>query len=365
MGCMGALSVTHERAFTELLTVDALRGIHSTGMASYNPTSKDIHIAKETGAPYELLRSADYTKSMQKVNRLLMGHNRYATKGKINKENAHPFKQSHIVGAHNGSLSFIGQQRLEDKDNKFDTDSEAIFWHISAHGFEDTWKYIANPVYEQNAFALTWFDTSQNKLFIVRNSKRPLFYAYSGKHDSIFWASEIGALQWIMYRNGLNQGESMIKTYSVNENTLYSWPIVKEEGVVSDPTMTKLKTPEPLYQPNVNYHSSNYNSTNFTGCGVPPFDLDKNKVVNLFPDEEKVAKFRQPYKNDNGTVLGKKAVEKITQAGCFYCGEKNFEWGKFAYLPTFGVSNTTEYLCKDCYLDPEIKQMVVDLSNAD
>lgn len=367
---MGALSVTHERAFTELLSVDVIRGHHSTGMVSYNSNTKNIRLAKEVGSPPELIRSKDYTDAMSQINRLLIGHNRYATKGKINKENAHPFKQGNIVGAHNGSLSYMGQQRLEDKDHKFDTDSEAIMWSLSTRGFDETWRLLANPVFAENAFALTWFDANTNKFFIVKNKKRPLYYAYTEKEDAVYWASELGALQWIMFRNGLIEKE--FKAYSVNDDTLYEWNIVKTgDEKVTSPKLRKLDIPEPLWVASPTYYSSSTTS---------PFDFDQSSTHNhryhqrssntnndnvlQFPSEERVRNFRPPYKSDKGFVIGKKFITTLTDQGCFYCGEKNFKWGEFGYFPTFGASNTTEFLCKECYLDNDIKQIVVDCSNA-
>lgn len=336
-------------------------------MASYNSNTKNINIAKEIGAPSEVLRSKDYTTSMGQINRLLLGHNRYATKGKITKQNAHPFKQGPIVGAHNGSLTWAGQGKLEDKDNRFETDSEAIMWSLSTRGFDETWRFLANPVYDQNAFALTWFDTSTNKFFMVRNSKRPLYYAYTEKDDAIYWASELGMLQWILFRNGLSGKD--FKTYSVNTDTLYSWDIVKgPDDKVVPPTMRKLDTPDPLYtQSSIFYpnssdnHSFDFDQSNrYYPNGTTPHKADN---IVKFPSEERVNNFRPPYKSDKGFVLGKKLITSLTDGGCFYCGEKNFEWGTFAYFPTFG-SNTTEYLCRECYLDNDIKKLVADCSNA-
>lgn len=363
---MGALSVTHEQTFTQLLTVDGIRGVHSTGMASYNPGTKDINIAKETGDPYGLIRSSDYLKSMSKINSLLLGHNRYATKGAINKDNAHPFKQSHIIGAHNGSLTYMGQQRLEDKDNKFSTDSEAIFWSIATRGFEETYKILANPVFAENAFALTWFNTQTNKFHIIRNKKRPLYYAYTEKKDAMFWASEYGALQWIMGRNGLRGDQS--KTFVINEDTLYEWDITeKRDALIADaPKMELQETPVAFYEPPKiwNGYPNHSHHSNVT----PPFQLESEKdkkTTNVlkFPSVERVNNFRPPYKSDRGYVIGKKAVTALTEQGCLYCGEKEFKWGEFAYFTTFGTSNVAEYICTDCYLDEDVKQLVMDCSN--
>lgn len=358
---MGALSVNHERAFGELLQVDVIRGAHSTGMAAYNSFTGVVDMAKAVGPPSEVLRSSGYTKAMSKINRCLIGHNRYATKGKINEENAHPFKHQNIVGAHNGTLSYVAQKRLEDKEHEFGTDSEAIMWSIATRGFEETWKYIANPVYDQNAFALTWFNTKTDKFCLIRNKKRPLYYAYTEKEDAIFWASELGALQWIMYRNGFVGKE--FKTFSVNEDTLYEWDIVKtSDELVSKPKMTKLDTPEPLYKASTQTHDNvtpwNVNSPSYNHASRQHTFAFTPKQIS-----EQVTNFRQPYKTDKGVVIGKKFAMNLASQGCFYCGETNFKWGEFAHFPTFGAANQTEYLCKECYQDNMIRQIVMDCNN--
>lgn len=357
---MGALGTTHERAFQELLVVDAVRGIHSTGMASYNPLTKDINIAKEVGPPHNLLGSKEWNTSMSKINRLLLGHNRYATRGSVNRENAHPFKQSNIIGAHNGSLTYMGQQKLEDKDHKFTTDSEAIFWSISTRGFDETYRYLASPTYDMNAFALTWFDTKTNKFYLIRNKKRSLFYAYTEKKDAIFWASEVGALHWILYRNGLSTTDT--KTYYVNEDTLYEWDIAtKHDEVIGAPTMRLIETPAPIYPAATTY----YHSTHYHQDSLPFVPDDKKKSSNVIqlPSVDKVNNFRPPYKSDKGYVIGKRFVNSLTEQGCFYCGQTEFKWGEFAYFPTFGNLGTTEYLCKNCYLDNDIRELVHDCSH--
>ncbi|MSE24831.1 hypothetical protein GKC32_10305, partial [Lactobacillus curvatus] len=66
---------------------------------------------------------------------VLMGHNRWATKGKINERNAHPFEHDHIIGAHNGTLR---NQHLLPNHLDFEVDSDNIFHAMSTIGVDAT-----------------------------------------------------------------------------------------------------------------------------------------------------------------------------------------------------------------------------------
>jgi glucosamine 6-phosphate synthetase-like amidotransferase/phosphosugar isomerase protein len=122
VGMAGALNQQHDGAFKNLLIVDSVRGPHSTGVLTVN-TSRDVKIVKASGDPFELLGTKAYENVMRYANNVVMGHNRYATKGAINKTNAHPFDFEHVSGAHNGTLTTQGQ--LDDSKD-FDVDSENL-----------------------------------------------------------------------------------------------------------------------------------------------------------------------------------------------------------------------------------------------
>src|SRR3546814_8848521 len=64
-----------------------------------------------------------------------VGHNRFATKGKVNDLNAHPFHYGNIVGAHNGTLEKSSWDALDKKlGEDTDVDSQAIITSIATFG---------------------------------------------------------------------------------------------------------------------------------------------------------------------------------------------------------------------------------------
>lgn len=181
MGVAGNLGPRDNLMFNILLELDVIRGRDSAGVMIKN--SKGCEIYKEVEPPwYGLYWNEDYLEARKdSTNCILLGHNRAATVGSVDKSSAHPFNYQHIYGAHNGTLTRTNT--LEDGDS-FTVDSQAIFNHLSVHGVDDT---VRNLI---GAFALTWYDEQDNTINFVRNNQRPLFFAFSTDEQSLFWASE-------------------------------------------------------------------------------------------------------------------------------------------------------------------------------
>jgi hypothetical protein len=186
VGVAGNLFTGDRKAFRNLLVLDTLRGDHSTGAATVSAGGK-IEVVKGVGHPYLLFDAfkdvfdKDGTPKSQ-VSKVIMGHNRYATMGARTADNAHPFMHNGVVGAHNGTLDKHWIKNLDDH-NKFEVDSEALIYNISKHG-PDILKKV------KGAYALTWWDEKQKKMFFIHNKERPLFYARSKDKDTFYWASE-------------------------------------------------------------------------------------------------------------------------------------------------------------------------------
>lgn len=185
VGIAGNLEYKDEACFKRLLVVDYFRGTDSTGVARVKPNG-DVDVVKVASHPIDLFDTLAFTKAINGVqSSVFLGHNRAATKGKVNAINAHPFQFDHIVGAHNGTLSTASFAELEKVlGEQFEVDSKAIFAAISRLGIEETAKYL------QGAWALVWVDTKEHTLNFLRNKERPLWYAYSKDFDKLFWASE-------------------------------------------------------------------------------------------------------------------------------------------------------------------------------
>ena len=183
--------------FELLLHLDTIRGHHSTGVASVKGEG-DWDLVKKKGVPWDLFDSKQYSTMMAGFSYALIGHNRAATKGKVNAINAHPFEFQDVVGAHNGTLR--GQHRLPDH-TQFEVDSENIFHAIQRDGLNDTLAVL------DGAFALTYWDKRTEDLVLLRNNERTLYFCYSQDRKTVFWASEAWMLSVALSRNNIKYTE--------------------------------------------------------------------------------------------------------------------------------------------------------------
>lgn len=175
--------------FHGLLIINQLRGSHSTGVAKIRMSKSKPLIHKTLGDPMCLLTEKSYQDLIQdKLTDIVgvMGHGRYATKGSISVENAHPFRHGHITVTHNGTVWDTGV-----KDAKFETDSETITYSLAKKGVDETWQSI------RGAAALVWWNAAEQSLNMVTNGERPLCYART-EDERIFWASESWMLSGIL-----------------------------------------------------------------------------------------------------------------------------------------------------------------------
>ena len=180
VGMAGAIGFKEERVFKTLLELDTTRGPHSTGVLFVNKEGK-TEVVKKLGTPWDLYKDQDYAFASKGSFNVLMGHNRWATKGAINEKNAHPFEFQTLVGAHNGTLT---SQYLLDDSKNFEVDSENIYHHMEKHGPEATCKVLAG------AYALTWYDKVAHSINFLRNDQRDLHYTYTKDRKTLLWASE-------------------------------------------------------------------------------------------------------------------------------------------------------------------------------
>lgn len=197
VGMAGDIAKADKDAFRMLLHLDIIRGPHSTGVASVKMNG-DWDLAKKKGNAWDLFDSKEFNTLITGVSYALIGHNRYATKGKVNNINAHPFEFEDVVGAHNGTIR--GQHRLPDH-TRFEVDSENIFYSIQRDGLEETLSKL------DGAYALTYWDKRTEEMVLVRNNERSLFYCFSACRNTIYWASEKWMLSVALSRAGIKYEE--------------------------------------------------------------------------------------------------------------------------------------------------------------
>lgn len=304
VGVAGNIFTTDRKAFRNLLVLDTLRGDHSTGTATVSAGNK-IEVAKGVGHPYNLF---DAFKDIfdkdgvpkSSLSKVIMGHNRYATMGARTADNAHPFLHDGIVGAHNGTLDRFWIKNLDDH-NKFEVDSEALIFNISKHG-PDILKKV------KGAYALTWWDDKQKKMFFIHNKERPLFYARSKDKDTFYWASE----EWMIRIACGKAGVSVEDPQPFEVDHLYSLDVTecttkfRDVGLVKGEKIEGFTPPITTYNTMRGGHHNGANSTD-TGNGGT-----RNTGYNPFrPDvSTHLPVFNAPFKSATSPKEYAKTLEK-------------------------------------------------------
>jgi predicted glutamine amidotransferase len=224
-GIIGALNkgttgfgANETKAFSDLMFMNTLRGMDSSGVILVDQEG-NVDVAKDVMAGTWFTGIDEYDKIVEKKaykeGKFLVGHNRKATIGKINIDNAHPFVvKDELILVHNGSLT--SHKNLADKES----DSHSIAIHLHENYKEDLGPTFAEIF---GAYALVWYDVRTNKANIIRNSQRPLWMC----ETSLSWwfASEPYMLWAALERNNQKAIEKSMK--QLDPNVLYSMDLTK------------------------------------------------------------------------------------------------------------------------------------------
>jgi predicted glutamine amidotransferase len=369
VGVAGAIDPQARSIFNELLLVGVVRGHHSTGVAAVErENNSEISLAKMPG-PSQILVSSDlYQKTVNRAAlKCLIGHNRYATVGDKTVENAHPFAFENLVGAHNGTIDRWVLSRF---DGTFGTDSETLYNAIHSLGV----KVAIGKLNEQSAWALTWYDKTDNTINLLRNSRRPLTYCYSEDRRQMFWASEPAMLEWVMRRNGLKPEKDSF--YECESNMLYKWTLPEKAlDKFEKPLCTEVKPAPFLYQapPRVKDYGGLWADVGPWDGVVGDYRNHRSNVTYLpsnkqayVPDKKSnridTTKFRPPYKNGKGGVLTKPQFMALTKHGCAFCDDNSSTWGEFIHILKDDYDGRQTYLCESCYNDDDIHQLIENIA---
>ena len=183
------LDIYDQELFRNLLVCDYVRGTDSTGIFGVSKEG-DVSLFKEIGHPFNILTSPEFIsfgkKSIGNL-KILVGHNRAATKGVVSAENAHPFHEGNTILVHNGTL--YNHKELKD----VDVDSHAIVHAIEERGYKEAIESL------DGAFALIWYDINTGELYVARNKERPLHVVETSYGYIV--ASEKNMLSWLTNRS--------------------------------------------------------------------------------------------------------------------------------------------------------------------
>lgn len=251
-GVVGKIGVKEENAFKIMLQLDVLRGKDSTGMFAVT-SNGDVMSAKEAWLPQDFLESRGAKEIFKKSLKVLVGHNRYATVGSVNKANAHPFEFDNIIGVHNGTTT----KSMFYQHDKFTVDSEALFWHIENKGIEDAWKNITG------AASIVYYNSIDKSLNLARNKERPMEMAISKDKNTLFFASESWMITVACAKAGIELSD---EGGSTDLNTLYTIKPFGKDGKINKKELEVYKAP-------VAYLGSNRRSVGSVKEAKTNFDL--------------------------------------------------------------------------------------------
>jgi predicted glutamine amidotransferase len=231
-----------KKVFTTLLYLDQLRGKHSTGVCAVNNT-KEVAVYKRALEASDYLQLTGCDNVLTHSNRLLMGHNRYATVGAKDDNNSHPFTHGDITLAHNGTLT--NKSDVIDKEAKkyFPTDSESITYAMSVEYYQTVLERL------EGAYALTWYDKQDNTINFARNEERELYIGYIG--TDVVWASEKEMLELAAAHH--KKPLKDVELLPVGEHRMFELNKL-EEGYVATKFTPKKKIIS-SYQPPTTHHS--------------------------------------------------------------------------------------------------------------
>lgn len=189
----GSLTDSEIKNTNILAYLSFFRGIHSTGIGLVGKEKANYYLkyrkkALPSGVFLHEHATVEFMKSVKNPNTYI-GHTRHATHGEINDENAQPFRIGPIVGTHNGVLPAF-EIKGDDR-----SDSYRFYEMLANDGYMAALEK-ANS-YAKTAYALVWVNTDEGRMYVIKNSERPLYYMPNKAETTFYYASEYRFLKFL------------------------------------------------------------------------------------------------------------------------------------------------------------------------
>lgn len=370
--CGPGLSAKDRNAVITLGELTKVRGRDSTGIFTvYRPTGMKnagfkIKTYKALMESPKFLASKPVKLMMDDEPFVIGGHCRFATHGKVNISNAHPFTVGHFIGMHNGVIASL-YDRVNDK-----TDSAVLFENMMKNGVIEGIKSG-----QSGDMALVFINKSNGTLNYYQNDERPLWIGIEEKKKKFFWASQKDFLEFLE-KNHLAR---FAQIYHVQPHLLHSVSLKNMQMNMTEiekPTRSTYSymdhwpsssVPTPVgTKPNaLNLAPGAYARKMFSAMTAKEaIASEVHSAVVLGPREKPMVKSSQPdadenrtfFRGFNGELWDCMAAAQIVigkHASCSCCGSRPQSLAE----KIFFISRK-EYLCENCGSDERVKELVYD-----
>ena len=349
VGVAGDITVKEKQIFTTLLFLKVFRGQDGCGIFTTwkNLKGQPMYLVeRSTERSSEFVFHNDYKSQVSQGDvKVLMGHSRAATVGKVSVENNHPFEcgskkdYTDLVGAHNGTI----KGRFEGHD-KHETDSEALFNLINKIGLRKALLSVEASSYSF-AYALSFYKFENECLTLIRNSERPLFYTIKG--SCIFWSSSKSFLQMAFIQADVEIGE--IKELAAHSLlNFFPYKDIKERLRI-----TKDWIQFPVVVPT--YSRRGWNGGAYGGwSGMDDEPWESWQKKDATEEEKKEFTGVRSYFNvGHNTFSGQYLENTIKNKGCVYCTNQDKTIEEYMFN-----ARGNECVCVEC--EPHVKELTND-----
>lgn len=210
--------VQRARALEGLLIANQVRGTDSTGIAAIGFDGSHEIIKNVSPSP-TFVNKEDVQALLRKPNDIVIGHTRMTSMGNdVRDENAHPFKEGTVIGAHNGVIS-----NYLELDHTVRVDSQAVIRMLDE--MPDAYDHVFQQV--SGSCAMTWWDEREPEAMYIVAHSNPLAAAIVPRIKTVFWSSILEHLEAVMHAAyGSEVVFMQVKqdhVYRLDASDVYAW----------------------------------------------------------------------------------------------------------------------------------------------